>query len=233
MKIGAVIVTYNRIEELRRCLAAYEAQTLPPAFVLVVDNCSTDGTGAWLDEWAAGPLPFVPLVHHLDQNYGGCGGFYRGMEAAMQQEFDWLWIADDDAFPAPDALEKLAEFMQSHPKETAECSALCAAVMDRENSGEVIPGHRRRMKMGLLNIPESAVPLSEYAKPYFVLDLSAMWARPSKSRLWKQQACRKKTILFITTIPSIRCVCAGPGRSTVCRQAESCIPMRRRKTTAR
>ena len=88
MKIGAVIVTYNRIEELRRCLAAYEAQTLLPAFVLVVDNCSTDGTGAWLDEWAAGPLPFVPLVHHLDQNYGGCGGFYRGMEAAMQQAFD-------------------------------------------------------------------------------------------------------------------------------------------------
>ena len=171
MKIGAVIVTYNRIKELRCCLAAYEAQTLPPAFVLVVDNHSTDGTKEWLDEWAGGKLPFMALVHHLDQNYGGCGGFYRGMEAAMQKDFDWLWIADDDAYPAPDALEKLAAFMQSHPKETGECSALCAAVMDRACPQQVIPGHRRRMKKGFLNIPESIVSTEEYKKEYFSLDL--------------------------------------------------------------
>ena len=212
MKIGAVIVTYNRIEELRRCLAAYEAQTLPPAFVLVVDNCSTDGTGAWLDEWAAGPLPFVPLVHHLDQNYGGCGGFYRGMEAAMHKEFDWLWIADDDAFPAPDALEKLAEFMQSHPKETSECSALCAAVMDRENPGEVIPGHRRRMKMGLSNIPESAVPLSEYAKPYFVLDLFSYVGTAIKKQTLETAGLPEKDyfIYYDDSEHSVRVRRAGP-----------------------
>lgn len=233
MKIGAVIVTYNRIEELRRCLAAYEAQTLPPAFVLVVDNCSTDGTGAWLDEWAAGPLPFVPLVHHLDQNYGGCGGFYRGMEAAMHKEFDWLWIADDDAFPAPDALEKLAEFMQSHPKETAECSALCAAVMDRENPGEVIPGHRRRMKMGLLNIPESAVPVSEYAKPYFVLDLFSYVGTAIKKQTLETAGLPEKDyfIYYDDSEHSVRVRRAGPIYCV--RQARSCIPMRRRKTTAR
>lgn len=170
MKIGAVIVTYNRLGELKQCLEAYRAQTLPPAFVLVVDNCSTDGSSDWLDEYAAGELPFTLIVRHLDQNYGGCGGFYRGMEAAMEQDFDWLWIADDDAFPAQDAFAQLAAFMENHPKETEACAALCAAVMDRAKPEEVIPGHRRRMKKLFLNIPETIVPVEEYAKPYFALD---------------------------------------------------------------
>lgn len=171
MKFGVVVVTYNRIEDLRRCMAAYQEQTLPPAFVLVVDNCSTDGTTLWLDQWAQKDLPFVPYVRHLDQNYGGCGGFYRGMQAAMELDFDWLWIADDDAFPAWDALEQLQKFMVKNPDKTAECAALCAAVMDRERPEQVIPGHRRRMKKGFLNIPETVVSADEYQKDFFSLDL--------------------------------------------------------------
>ena len=171
MKIGALIVTYNRLEELKKCLDAYCAQTLPPAFLLVVDNCSTDGSAPWLDEYAARDLPFALIVKHMDQNYGGCGGFYRGMEAALTLDFNWLWIADDDAFPAPDALEQLAAFMEAHPAEAGRAAALCAAVVDRNDPQKITPGHRRRMKKLLFNIPESIVPVEEYQKPCFALDL--------------------------------------------------------------
>ena len=42
MKIGVVIVTYNRLEKLKKCLSAYERQAFLPVFLHIVDNCSTD-----------------------------------------------------------------------------------------------------------------------------------------------------------------------------------------------
>ena len=44
MKVNSVIVTYNRLALLKECLAAVEAQTYPQHRIIVVDNCSTDGT---------------------------------------------------------------------------------------------------------------------------------------------------------------------------------------------
>ncbi|MGL4457428.1 MAG: glycosyltransferase, partial [Plesiomonas shigelloides] len=46
MNVVALIVTFNRLEKLRTCLAT----TLGMEFrnVVVVDNASTDGTGDWL-----------------------------------------------------------------------------------------------------------------------------------------------------------------------------------------
>lgn len=43
-KIGAVIVTFNRIEKLKKALFSYESQTVVPDILIVVDNHSNDGT---------------------------------------------------------------------------------------------------------------------------------------------------------------------------------------------
>ena len=40
--VTAVVVTYNRLPLLRRCLAALQAQTAQGLRVLVVDNASAD-----------------------------------------------------------------------------------------------------------------------------------------------------------------------------------------------
>ena len=42
--IGAVIVTFNRLEKLKKALESYEKQTLLPKYIIVVDNASNDGT---------------------------------------------------------------------------------------------------------------------------------------------------------------------------------------------
>ena len=76
MNIGVVIVTYNRLMKLKKCLAAYEAQTLSPEYILIVDNCSADGTGEYLDEWAKHTPLRNPTVIHCSHNSGGAGGFY-------------------------------------------------------------------------------------------------------------------------------------------------------------
>ena len=100
--IAAVIVTHNRCHKLQHTLAATLAQ--PFAAVIVVDNASTDGTRAWL----AGQHD--PRLHLIlsEQNSGGAGGFAQGMTAALSYDPDWLVCYDDDASPAPDALQQFA-----------------------------------------------------------------------------------------------------------------------------
>lgn len=104
VKVAAVVVTFNRLEKLQRVIAALESQTLPPAWLVVVDNASTDGTG----EWLAGLSTTIPLhVVSMTENLGGAGGFARGMAEGYQLGADHVWIMDDDCYAGPDALERL------------------------------------------------------------------------------------------------------------------------------
>lgn len=98
--VAVVIVTYNRSELLRGCLAALAASTRAPDAVFVVDNASTDDTRAVLE--ARDDLPLRPI--HLSENTGGAGGFHTGVRAAYDAGFDRIWLMDDDVVPAPDCL---------------------------------------------------------------------------------------------------------------------------------
>ena len=52
MKLVSCIVAHNRVELTRRCVESYLATVTVPHVLIVVDNGSTDGTLAWLDETA-------------------------------------------------------------------------------------------------------------------------------------------------------------------------------------
>lgn len=97
-----VVVTYNRLNMLRKCVAALEDLTTP-CDILVVDNASTDGT----QEWLATKQSIMSL--RMDENTGGAGGFNKGMLEAVIRGYDYIWVMDDDTIPNTDALEKLLD----------------------------------------------------------------------------------------------------------------------------
>lgn len=105
-----VIVTYNRAEYLRQCLAALRAQTYPIVHITVINNCSTDHTSLVLHDAIAQGMPL--LEHKTSSNLGGAGGFAKAFELAMNQEADWVWVMDDDVEAAPNCLEMLIESSQ-------------------------------------------------------------------------------------------------------------------------
>lgn len=102
MNIIAVVVTYNRRELLKRNIACLRLNT-PVSSIVVVNNGSTDGTGAWLDEQED-----LTVIHQ--ENVGGSGGFYRGIQYDYQAGADWVWCMDDDVFPRPDCMEYLLPY---------------------------------------------------------------------------------------------------------------------------
>ena len=101
MNIIAVVVTYNRIELLKRTVRCLQ-QNKPVSSIVVVNNGSTDATAEWLKTQSG-----LTVINQA--NVGGSGGFYTGMQYAYQAGADWIWCMDDDVFPRADCLERLLQ----------------------------------------------------------------------------------------------------------------------------
>lgn len=109
IKIGAVVVTFNRKELLLRTLNSLYEQTISVNTIVVIDNASTDGTEDLLQQSGYLDKPNL-LYHKLDTNTGGAGGFYEGTKIAHQSGMDWLWLMDDDGYPPAACLDSLLEY---------------------------------------------------------------------------------------------------------------------------
>lgn len=124
--VCAVVVTFNRKELLIKCIDSLIKQSTPLQAICIVDNNSTDNTEELL--YRNGYIPQLPemdntkevlestvdnvLVKYirLPENMGGAGGFYEGVKAAYDDNYDWVWIMDDDAFPTPSCLAELTPY---------------------------------------------------------------------------------------------------------------------------
>ena len=74
MKIGAVVVTYNRLDKLKKALESFEKQLYLPAYVIVADNASTDGTAQYLRQWQKEDAGFEKIILTMESNMGGSAG---------------------------------------------------------------------------------------------------------------------------------------------------------------
>lgn len=101
-RVVAVVVTFDRLALLQRLLPVLLAEPRL-AEVLVVDNASTDGTGAWL---AGLDDPRLRTRTRAD-NGGGAAGFHDGLAWALEREADLVWLMDDDAVPQAGCLDLL------------------------------------------------------------------------------------------------------------------------------
>lgn len=104
MTFAAVVVSYNRIELLKRCLQALENQERPLDEIIVVDNGSTDGSA----DYVAEAHPEIVLFR-TGGNLGGAGGFAWGVEIAIARGHQAAWLMDDDAEPEPGAAGPLMD----------------------------------------------------------------------------------------------------------------------------
>ncbi len=111
-KTACVVVTYNRLNLLKECIEALKKQTAALWRIYIVDNHSTDGTGEYLLTLSEENIK----VLSLPANIGGSGGFAKGIETAVKDGADWLWIMDDDSIPSSNALERLLAARNQTPR---------------------------------------------------------------------------------------------------------------------
>lgn len=167
MEIGVVLVTYNRIEKLKTALSCFDDQEEKPAYIMIVDNASTDGTGTFLEDWLKEESLYERIVISSESNTGGSGGFYQGLKAAIEKDTDWIWLSDDDAFPEPDALQKASSFLESYGNVNLDVASICGAVI---NKNHIDFAHRKNMVRHGLNIVEEFSSKEDYDKAYFEIN---------------------------------------------------------------
>lgn len=161
MKYGVVIVTYNRLELLKECVEQCLNQTVPFERIVIVNNCSTDGTKEYLEQYNENP-EFV--ISNQTENLGGAGGFRVGLALAQQEDLDWILIIDDDAMIASDYIRQCDKIIRRRPNMVA-----CSGTVYTE--GKIQTSHRRVIVNQLLCL-EKNVPLSAYEQKSFHYDLA-------------------------------------------------------------
>ncbi|MGW6907515.1 glycosyltransferase family 2 protein [Streptomyces sp. NPDC054940] len=103
--VSVIIGAYEAMPYLIECLASVEAQTIDPERieVIAVDDGSTDGTGEYLEEFAA-RVPMPVTVIRQDNSGGPSGPRNVGLGKAAGR---YVFFLDADDRLGPEALERM------------------------------------------------------------------------------------------------------------------------------
>jgi len=142
MKFSIVITTYNRLPLLRRAIDSALAQTVA-CEIIVVDDCSSDGTQAYVQERAevlekAGDKR---LSYHRNAKNLGHSQTVNGGVALAKGE--WIKLVDDDDYLAPNCIEEMGKAIALCPQ-----AVICSCQAAQVDSWEVEICRTRKLGLG-------------------------------------------------------------------------------------
>ena len=98
IKFGAFVITYQRPELLRKTVQKLFNQSLPPDYILIVDNSTSDETAAEIDKFKSENIGY----HKVGYNSGPAGAAMVGLQTLFARGYEWIYWGDDDDPPAHD-----------------------------------------------------------------------------------------------------------------------------------
>ncbi|MCY3965785.1 MAG: glycosyltransferase family A protein [Acidobacteria bacterium] len=126
---SVVIPTFNRLSALKEVLEALDGQEGPAFEILVVNDGSSDGTTAWLDQRVADrpdASPALRVIHQ--QNQGPAVARNRGVTAARGR---WVAFLGDDTVPSPGWLAAHDRVQNGDLARSVRASGGCVGVIGR------------------------------------------------------------------------------------------------------
>jgi GT2 family glycosyltransferase/glycosyltransferase involved in cell wall biosynthesis len=106
--VSIVVVTYNNLDLTKQCLDSLDAYSdYANIEIIVVDNASSDGSQAWLTEWAK-EAPNRKLVLNED-NRGFAAGNNQGLGLASGQ---YLVMLNNDTYVTPGWVRTMVNHMR-------------------------------------------------------------------------------------------------------------------------
>lgn len=103
--IYAITLNWNRANETLRCLKSLGNQTHPNTQILVVDNNSKDGSPDIIAKQYTNVLQIINK-----QNLGFAKGMNVGLRYALENNADYVFISNNDAYIAEDCLATLIKY---------------------------------------------------------------------------------------------------------------------------
>lgn len=106
MKILTIIVTFNGLKWMERCLGSVEASTVK-SDTYIVDNGSTDGT----QEYIKNNFPNM-MFHQSEVNLGFGKANNMGILYAVEHGYDYVYLLNQDAWVEPNVFATLIDIME-------------------------------------------------------------------------------------------------------------------------
>lgn len=152
------IGTFNH--DISESLKGLLQQTRPVDHILLVDNVSTSNV-------IPDPLPDGVEVIRTRKNIGPNSAVRAGLEYALDNGYEWMWLLESDGVAEPDALEKLLALHSSLDPVLRSAVGILCSTQVLLPSGTLFQG-RRLTKGG------PRIPVVHPSVPYCECD-SVMW----------------------------------------------------------
>lgn len=147
MKLSIIVPVYNMASDgkLEYCLDSLVAQTVEDYEIIAVDDCSTDGSYAILQDYERRfPDRFHAVHSEVNRHQGGAKNI--GLRMAKG---DWIGFIDSDDWITPDMYEKLIERAQETGADLVGCD-YCLTGEHSMKVGQVVPNNKREQS-GMLD----------------------------------------------------------------------------------
>ena len=125
--VSVIVPNYNHARYLRKRIESVLAQTYQDFEVILMDDCSTDGSRSILKEYANNPRTRIELN---EINSGGV--FKQWNKGVRMARGQYVWIAESDDYADARLLERLVPILETQPEVTlAYCRSWC--VLDNDS----------------------------------------------------------------------------------------------------
>lgn len=115
--LSILLPAYNVEPYLAECLQSIASQWSTGVEVIVVEDCSTDGTAAELARLKREILPALNILHH-STNQGLSAARNTGLDAAAGE---YIWFLDSDDMLAPGCIAQLKSIVDQHAPDLVLC----------------------------------------------------------------------------------------------------------------
>lgn len=110
-QIFIIILNWNGWKDTVECVESCLRLTYAAVTILLVDNCSSDGSEAIL----RGRFPGVTVIQTGD-NLGYAGGNNVGIRYALENGADYIWLLNNDTVVDPAVLNEMVRVAERDPK---------------------------------------------------------------------------------------------------------------------
>lgn len=105
-----IIVTYNAMPWIKRCIESILNSTIPSDIVLI-DNGSSDGTQTYIKH----NYPKTIFIQS-NENLGFGKANNIGLQYALDHNYDYVYLLNQDAWVMPDTFEQLIKLQKQEPQ---------------------------------------------------------------------------------------------------------------------
>jgi glycosyltransferase involved in cell wall biosynthesis len=134
MHVTVILSAYNGEATIDAAVESIVAQTYSDWDMILIDDASTDGTGAKLDAWAARDRRIAAI--HNERNLGLAASLNLGWRRARGELIARM---DADDVSAPDRIERQLAFLREHPEVDVLGTAASLVGEDARPMGTITP----------------------------------------------------------------------------------------------